>query len=319
MSKARTLAGVVSTGAVLADGVIDAAEIGSLTLPTGGDIVGTTASQTLTNKTIAFADNTLTGVQAALVSGTSIKTVGGQSVLGSGNVSIDTATNLAGGSNGTIPYQSASGTTQMLAAGTAGQVLQTNGAAAPTWVTPGGGSWVYLSTVTASSSATIDVESTFDSTYDAYAIIATNVSPDNAAPSFFARLKLAGSYVTSGSYSMTSNNTRANDSSNTVTTFNASGENSILLMPSVARDTEVLGSGLNFTMMLQNPASTSTLKSIYTQGVGITQASSAAQAVAMSVSAINRGGYGALTGVRFYFSAGTVLRGTFRLYGIKNS
>lgn len=52
MSKARTLAGTVSTGAVLADGTVDASEIGSLTLPTGGDIVGTTATQTLTNKTL---------------------------------------------------------------------------------------------------------------------------------------------------------------------------------------------------------------------------------------------------------------------------
>jgi len=50
-----------------------------------------------------------------------------------------TATNLAGGSNGTIPYQSASGTTQMLAVGTSGQVLQTNGVGAPTWVTPSSG------------------------------------------------------------------------------------------------------------------------------------------------------------------------------------
>jgi len=60
MSKARTLASTVSNGAVLADGTIDAAEIGNLTLPTGGDIVGTTATQTLTNKTISGADNTLT-------------------------------------------------------------------------------------------------------------------------------------------------------------------------------------------------------------------------------------------------------------------
>jgi hypothetical protein len=50
-----------------------------------------------------------------------------------------TTTNLAGGSNGTIPYQSASGTTQMLAVGTSGQLLQTNGAGAPTWVTPASG------------------------------------------------------------------------------------------------------------------------------------------------------------------------------------
>ena len=46
-----------------------------------------------------------------------------------------TATNLAGGANGTIPYQSASGTTQMLAVGTSGQFLQSQGSAAPTWVT----------------------------------------------------------------------------------------------------------------------------------------------------------------------------------------
>jgi hypothetical protein len=46
-----------------------------------------------------------------------------------------TAANLANGSAGTIPYQSAAGTTAMLAAGTAGFLLQANGAAAPTWVT----------------------------------------------------------------------------------------------------------------------------------------------------------------------------------------
>jgi microcystin-dependent protein len=46
-----------------------------------------------------------------------------------------TATNLAAGSGGTIPYQSAAGTTAMLSNGTAGQLLQANGGtAAPSWV-----------------------------------------------------------------------------------------------------------------------------------------------------------------------------------------
>jgi hypothetical protein len=49
--------------------------------------------------------------------------------------SATTATNLAGGSAGTVPYQSAAGTTVQLAAGTSGQVLKSNGAAAPSWVT----------------------------------------------------------------------------------------------------------------------------------------------------------------------------------------
>jgi hypothetical protein len=64
-----------------------------------------------------------------------------------------TATNIAGGSNGTIPYQSAAGTTQMLAVGTAGQVLQTNGVGAPTWVTPSAGG-ITMGTPVASTSGT---------------------------------------------------------------------------------------------------------------------------------------------------------------------
>ncbi|MFH1619972.1 MAG: hypothetical protein ABIG11_08720 [bacterium] len=49
-----------------------------------------------------------------------------------GNVT--TASNLAGGANGSIPYQTGAGATSMLGAGTAGYLLQTNGAAVPTWV-----------------------------------------------------------------------------------------------------------------------------------------------------------------------------------------
>jgi len=137
MSKARTLASTVSTGAVLADGTIDASEIGSLTLPSGGDIVGTTSAQTLTNKTLTYADNTLTGVQAALVSGTSIKTVNSVSLLGSGN--IDTPETNPAGSTGQVQYNNA-GAFGAVASGTTGQVLISAGAGtAPLWVTPASG------------------------------------------------------------------------------------------------------------------------------------------------------------------------------------
>ena len=47
------------------------------------------------------------------------------------------ATSLAAGATGSLPYQSATGTTAYLAAGDAGQVLMVNGGAtAPSWVTP---------------------------------------------------------------------------------------------------------------------------------------------------------------------------------------
>ena len=52
------------------------------------------------------------------------------------SVSVGTATNLAGGGAGYVPYQTGSGATSFVAAGTSGQVLTSNGTGAPTWTTP---------------------------------------------------------------------------------------------------------------------------------------------------------------------------------------
>jgi len=75
--------------------------------------------------------------QDTLVSGTNIKTINGDSILGSGNLvigSATTSTNIAGGAAGQLVYQSAPGSTAFIATGTGGFVLQANGTAAPTWV-----------------------------------------------------------------------------------------------------------------------------------------------------------------------------------------
>ncbi len=54
-------------------------------------------------------------------------------------ISVGTATNLAGGAAGSVPYQTATSTTSFLAIGTANQVLQVNsGATAPEWVSSSG-------------------------------------------------------------------------------------------------------------------------------------------------------------------------------------
>ena len=65
------------------------------------------------------------------------------------NLSIGgTAAKLAGGTGGSIPYQSAADTTVMLGNGIAGQVLQSNGTTlAPSWVTPAtAGMWATIVT-----------------------------------------------------------------------------------------------------------------------------------------------------------------------------
>ena len=62
-----------------------------------------------------------------------------QSTLSVGSASTaTTATNLASGGAGYVPYQSGSGATSFVSAGTTGQVLTSNGTSAPTWTTPAG-------------------------------------------------------------------------------------------------------------------------------------------------------------------------------------
>jgi uncharacterized small protein (DUF1192 family) len=66
-----------------------------------------------------------------------------------------TATNLAGGLGGQIPYQTAAGTTAMLANGTAGQVLQSNGTTlAPSWGNAGTGDMTLAGTQTVTGAKT---------------------------------------------------------------------------------------------------------------------------------------------------------------------
>lgn len=63
-------------------------------------------------------------------------TAGYWSNVAQSTLTAGTATNLAGGGAGYVPYQSASGTTAFVSAGTTGQVLTSNGTSAPTWSTP---------------------------------------------------------------------------------------------------------------------------------------------------------------------------------------
>ena len=72
-----------------------------------------------------------------LTAGASAPTYVAQSTLSVGSASTaTTATNLANGVAGAVPWQSGAGATGFTAAGTSGQVLQSNGTSVPTWVTP---------------------------------------------------------------------------------------------------------------------------------------------------------------------------------------
>jgi hypothetical protein len=105
------------------------------TTPSGG------AASTLTGTTLAsnVVSSSLTSV-GTLANLTVTNPISG-SVTGNA-ATATTATNLAGGGIGYVPYQSASGTTAFLNAGTSGYVLTSNGAGiAPTWSVAGSASY----------------------------------------------------------------------------------------------------------------------------------------------------------------------------------
>jgi len=72
-------------------------------------------------------------------------------------LTIGTANNLSGGVTGSIPYQNSAGTTLMLAPGISGQVLSTNGAGAPSWVSAATGDMTLVGNQTVTGAKTFGV------------------------------------------------------------------------------------------------------------------------------------------------------------------
>jgi hypothetical protein len=114
--------------------------IGTAVLLTGNQTIdGTkTFSSTISGSITGNAGSATTATTAGSCTGnsataTTASSCSGNSATATSATSATTATNLAGGSLGTIPYQSASGTTAQLSAGTSEYLLKSNGAAAPSW------------------------------------------------------------------------------------------------------------------------------------------------------------------------------------------
>jgi hypothetical protein len=95
---------------------------------TNADIVQLTSTQTLTNKTLTSPTITGTGAIAGTFTG---NLTGNASTA----TTATTATNISGGAAGSIPYQTATGSTSLLAAGSSGQVLTSTGLGTLTWAT----------------------------------------------------------------------------------------------------------------------------------------------------------------------------------------
>jgi len=99
---------------------------------TGGTINGTTIGGTVA---AAVNATTFTGAGTGLTGTATTLSIGGNAATAT---SATTATNIAGGSVGSVPYQTGTGTTTLLAAGTDGFVLKL-AAGVPTWAASASG------------------------------------------------------------------------------------------------------------------------------------------------------------------------------------
>jgi hypothetical protein len=241
-------------------------------------------------------------LQAPAISGSTVLTLPsttGTIVTASGTA---TAGGVAYGNGTTAAYS---------AAGTAGQYLQSNGSSAPTWSTPAAGALILLSTVTASASATVDVENTFSSTYDVYELIASGVVPANDGEQFRMTMKIGGVYVTGSGYRYV--RTGSLSTSSSYVGGNNNGDGAIILGINVQNGASV---PINFKLRIYNPSSTALQKAVTWEGY---YQDTSTPAVAMSFGAGSNNGTDALTGIRFFMGTGNITSGTFRLYGIANS
>jgi len=175
-------------------------------------------------------------------------------------------------------------------------------------MTPG---WVYLSTVTASASATIDMETTLNSTYNRYVIVFDEVFQSGAGVDLWMRFKIAGSYHSGASdYSWSYTGTES-----TVVTNSNVADSRAILCENISQNAARPMAG---TIIISNPASTVANKRAiwdltYWRSVTINRPARIMGQVCDLSST------GAVTGVRIMASSGTITSGTFKLFGIRGA
>lgn len=158
----RTAIGATSGG-----GTVTSITAGSFlnggTITTSGTISVNANANNVANSVVArdaSGNFTASTITANLNGNASTATSASSATTASTATSATTATNIAGGGAGRIPYNTGTGATSFVAVGSADELLQSNGSAAPSWVSPSSLSVNYASTAGSATTASSATSST---------------------------------------------------------------------------------------------------------------------------------------------------------------
>jgi hypothetical protein len=283
-------------------GAVEEITVGAGLSLSGGTLSSTDAGGTVTSVAVSGGATGLTVSGSPITTSGTITLAGTLAASNGGTGATTLAANNVLLGNGTSPLQ-------VVAPGTAGNVLTSNGTTWASATPAGGGSWIWLSTVVANNSATVDIDTNINSTYDVYAIVASNANT-SVSGDLQAFFRTAGSYFSAdyNSYFATSN------ASFTGGPVSGSGFASLIGQGSIrmsGNNAISINGPFNFVLFLYSPSVDGIRKSVSFSGV-----SSAGRGISGCGGCT--GFTTPVTGIRFTGPA-NITSGTFRLYGIKNS
>ena len=255
---------------------------------------------------------------STLPSGTNICTTIQYFSTGVVNTVADNAIGLgqmASGVDGNVISYDASGNPVAVATGNDGQVLTSTGAGSPpAFEDAGGGAWSYISSVTASNSATVAFTG-LDATYDRYWITFASIVPQTDNTQIYVNLGTGGgpTYNTGSNYVWQL--AAYMESASSWSFAIADGDTKLKVTGTFSLGTAT-GEHLHGDLYLVDPANTSNYTSVFARSWW-PQQSSARLTYDQSLSMLEV--QTAVTAMKFYMDSGNIASGTFRLYGLNKS